>query len=127
MALIDDVRTALRVTTDMTDVEIQMWIDAAKADMLRCGVKPVLVDGKTMYPLVRSAIICFVKGQYGYDNSEAPRFLDSYRLMLAALLNSKSNEYLFPTEDEEQEEDDTDPADDPDEGSDGGVSLGSGH
>lgn len=127
MALIDDVRTALRVTTDMTDVEIQMWIDAAKADMLRCGVKPELVDDRGMYPLVRSAIICFVKGQYGYDNSEAPRFLDSYRLMLAALLNSKSNEYLFPTEDEEQEEDDTDPADDPDEGSDGGVSLGSGH
>ena len=100
MALIDDVRTALRVTSDMTDVEIQMWIDAAKADMLRCGVKPELVNDKTMYPLVRSAITCFVKGQYGYDNSEAPRFLDSYRLMLAALLNSKSNVYLFPTEQE---------------------------
>lgn len=124
MALIDDVRTALRVTSDMTDVEIQMWIDAAKADMLRCGVKPELVNDKTMYPLVRSAITCFVKGQYGYDNSEAPRFLDSYRLMLAALLNSKSNEYLFPTEQEEQQDMDTDPADDPDVGNDGGVNDG---
>lgn len=124
MALIDDVRTALRVTSDMTDVEIQMWIDAAKVDMLRCGVKPELVNDKTMYPLVRSAITCFVKGQYGYDNSEAPRFLDSYRLMLAALLNSKSNEYLFPTEQEEQQDTDTDPADDPDVGNDGGVNDG---
>lgn len=124
MALIDDVRTALRVTSDMTDVEIQMWIDAAKADMLRCGVKPELVNDKTMYPLVRSAITCFVKGQYGYDNSEAPRFLDSYRLLLAALLNSKSNEYLFPTEQEEQQDTDTDPADDPDVGNDGGVNDG---
>ena len=134
MALIDDVRTALRVTSDMTDVEIQMWIDAAKIDMLRCGVKEELVNEETMYPLVRSAIVCFVKGQYGYDNSEAPRFLDSYRLMLAALLNSKSNEYLFPTEEEGSDSDtgtDTDPADgfgDGDEGGAGlGLGLGSGH
>ena len=124
MALIDDVRTALRVTSDMTDVEIQMWIDAAKVDMLRCGVKPELVNDKTMYPLVKSAITCFVKGQYGYDNSEAPRVLESYRMMLAALLNSKSNEYMFPTEQEEQQDTDTDPADDQDDGNDGGVTDG---
>jgi len=94
MALFDEVKTCLRVTSDMTDAEIQMWIDAAIADMRRCGVIDELLEESTMSSLARSAVVCFVKGQYGYDNSEAPRFLESYRLMLAGLLNSVSNEYL---------------------------------
>lgn len=94
MALLDDVKVCLRVSSDMTDAEIQMWIDAAIADMRRCGVKDDLLEESTMSSLARSAVVCFVKGQYGYDNSEAPRFLESYRLMLAGLLNSVSNEYL---------------------------------
>lgn len=100
MALIDDVRTCLRVTSPLTDSEVQMWIDAAIADMLRCGVKEELVDEKNMAPLAKSAVTCFVKGQYGYDNDEASRFLDSYQVMLTGLLNSKANEYLFPEESE---------------------------
>lgn len=94
MALLDDVKVCLRVSSDMTDAEIQMWIDAAIADMRRCGVKDDLLEESTMSSLARSAVVCFVKGQYGYDNAEAPRFLESYRLMLAGLLNSVSNEYL---------------------------------
>ena len=96
MALIDDVRTCLRVTRTATDAEVRMWIDAAKADMRRCGVHDSLLVEETMSSLAKSAVVCFVKGQYGYDNSEAPRFLESYRMMLAGLLNSKANEYLFP-------------------------------
>lgn len=94
MALFDEVKTCLRVTGDMTDAEIRMWIDAAIADMRRCGVIDELLEESTMGSLARSAVVCFVKGQYGYDNAEAPRFLESYRLMLAGLLNSVSNEYL---------------------------------
>ncbi len=112
MALIDDVRTCLRVTSELTDVEIQMWINAAIADMSRCGVKSDLLVEETMNSLVKSAVVCFVKGQYGYDNSEAPRFLDSYRLMLAALLNSSSNEYLYPEEEDDSSDDSTDDSSD---------------
>lgn len=96
MALLDDVRLSLRVVSEATDDEIQMWINAAIADMQRCGVKPELIDESDPSPLVKSAVTCFVKAQYGYDNSEAPRFMESYVMMLAGLLNSKSNEYLFP-------------------------------
>ena len=96
MALIDDVRVSLRVVSDATDVEIQMWIDAAIADMRRCGVRDELLDGDPMAPLVKSAVTCFVKGQYGYDNDEAERFMESYKMMLVGLLNSRSNEYLDP-------------------------------
>ena len=102
MALLDDVRSCLRVTSTISDPEIQMWIDAAIADMRRCGVRDDLLDTATMNSLAKSAVTCFVKANYGYDNAEAPRFQESYRMMLAGLLNSKSNEYLFPDEDTEQ-------------------------
>lgn len=101
MALIDDVRACLRVTSTMSDPEIQLWIDAAISDMRRCGVKDELLDEATMNSLAKSAVVCFTKANYGYDNSEAPRFQESYRMMLAGLLNSESNEYLFPDSDGE--------------------------
>lgn len=104
MALIDDVRSCLRVTSTMTDVEIQMWIDAAIEDMRRCGVADAELAQESMNSLAKSAVVCFVKGQYGYDNTEAERFLESYRLMLAALLNSKTNEYLYPATDDDGEQ-----------------------
>lgn len=91
MALLDDARLALRVTSTLTDEEIQMWVDAALADMERVGVRLELIDEDNPSALVRSAVICFVKGQYGYDNAEAPRFLESYRMIVAGLLNSSAN------------------------------------
>ena len=100
MALLDEMRTSLRVVSDMTDDEIQMWVDAAIADMRRCGVKDSLLEQESLSPLAKSAVTCFVKGQYGYDNDEAPRFMDTYRMLLVGLLNSKSNEYLFPEVDD---------------------------
>lgn len=103
MALLDDVRLCLRVTSTMTDAEIQMWIDAAIEDMRRCGVKDDLLEQEALNPIAKSAVTCFVKGQYGYDNSEAERFMESYRLMLAGLLNSKSNDYLFPATDDDED------------------------
>jgi len=113
MAMLDDVRACLRVTSTMTDAEIQMWIDAAIEDMRRCGVHDSELSDEGMNPLAKSAVICFVKGQYGYDNTEAERFLESYRLMLAALLNSKTNEYLYPATDDSTAGDSTgDPAGD---------------
>ena len=99
MALLEDARVALRVTSTLTDEEIQMWVDAALADMERVGVKPELIDPDNPAPLVRSAVIMYVKGQYGYDNTEAPRFLESYRMTVAGLLNSSAN---IATEDDSE-------------------------
>ena len=100
MALLDDVRSCLRVTSTLSDPEIQMWIDAAIADMRRCGVRDDLLDTATMNSLAKSAVTCFVKANYGYDNAEAPRFTATYKAILAALLNSRANEYIHPGEGE---------------------------
>ena len=120
MSLLDDVRGCLRVTSSLTDAEIQMWIDAALADMRRCGVKAELLVPETMNSLAKSAVACFVKGHYGYDNNEAPRFLESYRMMLAGLLNSRSNEYIARPEDDAKPEGESD-EEPPDGGTDDGA------
>lgn len=96
MALLDEMRVRLRVTSDMTDSEIEGEIYAAIADMRRCGVKEQLLDTEDMHPLVKHAIALYCKAYYGYDNSEREQFIAAYERTLCDLLNSKSNEYLFP-------------------------------
>ena len=39
-----------------------------------------------------AAIFQWCKAFYGYDNPEAERFMESYREILRALLNSRANE-----------------------------------
>lgn len=96
MALLDEMRVRLRVTHDMTDSEVEGEIYAAMADMRRCGVKEELLDEEDPSPLVKHAIVLYCKAYYGYDNSEREQFVKAYERTLCDLLNSKSNEYLFP-------------------------------
>ena len=96
MALLDEMRTRLRVVSDMTDSEIEGEIYAAIADMRRCGVKDELLVMSDPHPLVKHAIALYVKAYYGYDNNEREQFVKAYERTLCDLLNSKANEYLFP-------------------------------
>lgn len=96
MALLDEMRTRLRVASTMTDEEIEGEIYAALADMRRCGVKSELLDTSDPSPLVKHAIALYCKAYYGYDNAERPQFIAAYERTLCDLLNSKANEYLFP-------------------------------
>lgn len=76
-------RKALRITATDYDDEISTLILAAKADLVRGGVTQAgAVDTD---PLVRTAVICYVKGQFGLDNNEADRYMVVYQSMLSAL------------------------------------------
>ena len=70
MALIDTCKTALRVTTDAYDNEIQEYIDSAKLDLGIAGVEVVIPDS-----LVNKAIMTYVKMSFGapanYDKLKA--------------------------------------------------------
>lgn len=81
MALIDDVKTELRISGTDFNTEVQLLIDTAKADLEQSGVRKV-VD--TDY-LTRSAIILFCKGNFGWDNPEAERFIRLYEALRAKL------------------------------------------
>lgn len=88
MSLFDDIKTILRVSGDAFDPEVRLLIDACKRDMVRAGVPngTVVEEG----PLVRNAVACWCKANFGYDNPEAERFDRSYRQALCDLLNSPS-------------------------------------
>ena len=95
--MLDDVRTALRVTTSLTDGEIETYIATALFDMGNKGVRPEFLaedadDGDYM-PIVKTAVINFCKAQYGRDveASERNACLASYRSIVASLLNGKQN------------------------------------
>lgn len=88
MALLDEVKVALRVTSDAFDTEIQGLIEAAKRDLNRVGVDEALVDSD---PLAKMAVVLFAKSRFGYDNSDASRFEDAYRQTVVDILNSPTS------------------------------------
>ena len=94
MALLSDIKVAVRVSSEATDAEIQMWVDAALADMGRVGIREELLDysdGDLDNSLVKAAVTCYVKASYGYDVEERAQFEDSYRRIVCGLLNSPAN------------------------------------
>lgn len=101
MALIDDIKLSLRVTTDALDAEVQMLIDAALYDMERVGVNPDLLDtGDEMNGFVKTAITAYCKANFGYDVTEAHRFDDAYRRIVCDLLNSAENVAAMAADDD---------------------------
>ncbi len=113
MALLDELRTSLRVTHTLTDDEILMWMNMAFADMARCGVREELLSPTSPDPMVWAAVTCFVKGSYGFDNSEAAMFHQRYLWIVTNLMNSDANE-CDETEDDEASDESQESTDDGD-------------
>ncbi len=89
MALLDEARVHLRIMSEETDAEIETHIAAALRDMRRLGVREELLnENGTMDPLAKQAVFMYCKAHYGYDNSEAVRFSDDYRMTVTALMHS---------------------------------------
>ena len=97
MALLEEVKTALRVTTDITDDEVTAYIDAALFDMWNKGIDPSFLseaaNAGDYMPIVKVAVINYCKAQYGRDveASERNANIASYRSITASLLNGKQN------------------------------------
>ena len=92
MALLEDIKLSLRITSDAFDDEVSMLVFAALADMKRVGIDESYLDlDGELHPLVRMAITCYCKARFGYDNEEADRFDASYRQTVADMLNSNMN------------------------------------
>lgn len=80
MALLDDVKLALRVTNTAFDPEIQDLIEAARRDLVLSGITALKVNDDTD-PLIKRAIVVYCKANFGYDNPEAERFQRSYDML----------------------------------------------
>lgn len=77
--LLDDVKTALRVSGTALDFEVQDLIDAAKADLQLSGVHPSKIIDTD--PLIKRAVVVYCKAHFGWDNPEADRFAKSYDML----------------------------------------------
>lgn len=75
--MLDDVKTALRITNAAYDSEVQDLIESAQMDLIQSGV--LLVDETD--PLIKRAIITYAKANFGIDNPQADRFQDSYVML----------------------------------------------
>ena len=68
MAMIDDVRLALRITTTAYDAELTDLINAGKADLGVAGVRLDETDPPTdplTDPLIKKAVVTYVKLHFG--------------------------------------------------------------
>ena len=74
MALIDDVKKALRITSLAFDTEVTDLINAAKADLTLSGVDTLVETD----PLIKRAIITYCKAYFGYDNPDSDRLALAY-------------------------------------------------
>lgn len=91
MALMDDVRSYLRIDASDTsfDVEIQDLMDAVQAELTDVGVDPTLVSAATD-PLIKKAITTYCKANFGYDTDNAEALLSSYEKLKIYLINSST-------------------------------------
>lgn len=83
MAIIDDVKMALRIKTDAYDSELTNLIEAAKLDMNVAGV----ISPEGSNALVDEAIITYCKMRFGLPE-DADRLKRSYDEQKAQLSNA---------------------------------------
>lgn len=89
MSLRDEVKIALRVSSEVYDSEVDALVSAAMEDMKRVGIDPDVVEA--CEGLARVAIFAYCKANFGYDNGDASAFSETYRQTVIALMNSTAN------------------------------------
>lgn len=82
MSLIEEVKSANRITTDDVGIasELESLIDAAKMDLEITGVNALLVENEED-PLIKRAIVLYTKANFGFDNPDAERLQINYQML----------------------------------------------
>lgn len=79
MAVLDDVKLALRISSTAYDDEVNDLIEAAKLDLEISGVAAEAIVESD--PLVKRAVTIYVKANFGWDNPDAERLQRAYDLL----------------------------------------------
>ena len=91
MAILDDVKISLRISSSAYDTEINDLISACKSDLTISGINTT-DDTDT---LIKRCINLYVKSQFGYNNPDAVKLMESYNMLKNHL--ALSNDYAFYT------------------------------
>ena len=87
--LIDKIKTALRVAANDYDAEIQKLMEAGFADLGIVDIKPELLTGDDVDPLIERAVTTYCKMNFGYLSvDQYGKFKASYDEQKAQLLMS---------------------------------------
>lgn len=84
--LISDIKGVLRTTTnnEMITNEISDLVKTALRDLETCGVKNLKVTD----PLIKRAVTVYCKANFGYDNADSEKLMDSYEKLKYKLVLS---------------------------------------
>lgn len=86
MALLDDVKSVMRITASVFDTEIEDLLNAAEADLVTAGFLQSLMDDfiadtdvtTLSHKLVKRAVTTYVKANFGWNNPDKLDFQQSY-------------------------------------------------
>lgn len=78
--MLDVVKKAVRISHSALDDELEDLIEASRYDLKLSGVSYLKVNDETD-PLIKRAIITYVKANFISDAKEAERFLASYNML----------------------------------------------
>ena len=82
MPLLDDVKRALRISSSSYNDEVTDLIDAGKSDLRLAGIYfKDETEELPLDPLVKRAVITYCKAYFGFENTDADRFIDSYVML----------------------------------------------
>lgn len=86
--MIESIKTALRISNTAYDSEINDLIAAARADLRLSGILESKVNDDTD-PLIKRAIMVYVKASFGWNNPDAERLQQSYNMLKCHLALSQ--------------------------------------
>lgn len=93
MAILDDVKLSLRVSNAAYNTEVTDLIAAAKLDLEITGIDSAKITDTDS--LIKRAIILYCKANFGYDNKDADRLMESY-VMLKTHLSVSTDYHTYP-------------------------------
>lgn len=89
MALLDDVKTACRVTSTAFDTELNDLISSALLDLGIVDIQSSLLVSENPTPLIKQAVITYCKMNFGFQSNDFyERLKGSYDEQKAQLLMS---------------------------------------
>jgi len=93
LAILDDVKISLRISSSAYDTEITDLIASCKADLLLSGVN---TDDDTD-TLIKRCINSYVKAYFGYNNPDADRLIEAYESLRRHLALTQSYSFYALT------------------------------
>jgi len=88
--LLDDAKLAIRMKSNTFDTEITDLLEAARLELIQAGISSEIAK-KDDDPLIKRALITYVKANFGFDNPDYEKFAESFISQKRAL--SLSGDY----------------------------------